>query len=165
MKSVDHRLREDAKAFAQRQRQLARKTAAPKPTQATKKAKKQRAKTYILDDDNDNEATDHEDIENGFHFIAYIPAQNHLWRMDGLQREPESLGILSDKGNWLDMAVAELSAQWQSAAENNIEFSLLSLVAASEDDAARAEENVKASRMREDWGPALVELVRIVAER
>jgi predicted cupin superfamily sugar epimerase len=164
MKSVDHRLREDAKAFAQRQKQLARKTTAPKPAKATKKAKKQKAKTYILDD-NDNEATDHEDTENGFHFIAYIPAQNHLWRMDGLRREPESLGTLSDKGNWLDMAVAELSAQWQSAAENNIEFSLLSLVAASEDEAARAKENVKACRMREDWGPALAELVRIVAER
>lgn len=165
MKSVDHRLREDAKAFAQKQKQLARKTTAPKPAKATKKAKKQKAKAYILDDDNDNEATDLEDTENGFHFIAYIPAQNHLWRMDGLRREPESLGTLSDKGNWLDMAVAELSAQWQSAAENNIEFSLLSLVAASDDEAARAKENVKAGRMREDWGPALAELVRIVAER
>jgi Ubiquitin carboxyl-terminal hydrolase, family 1 len=160
MKHVDRRLRDDAKSFAQKQKQAAKKPTASKAKQP-KRAKKGKKSRYILEDDN----TAIEDLsELGFHFTAYIPAHNHLWRMDGLQREPESLGTLSNNGNWLDMAVAELSAQWQSAAENEIEFSLLSLVAAREDGTGRVEENVRAGRMREDWGPALAELVRAAAE-
>lgn len=164
MKSVDRRLKADAKVFAQKQKQAAKKavtatTPKPKPSRKGKKSKTKRH----LPSDNSDAAIDEAD-ESGFHFTAYVPAHNHLWRMDGLQRQPESLGTLSDSSSWLDMAVAELSAQWHSAAESNLEFSLLSLVAAREDEAGRAEENVQADRLREDWGPALAQLVRVVAD-
>lgn len=170
MKSVDRRLKADAKVFGQKQKQAAKKAAVVTTTSSSsskakpfKKGQKAKAKRSLLPDESDG-AVD-EANESGFHFTAYVPAQNHLWRMDGLQRQPESLGTLpSDDSNWLDMAVAELSAQWQSAAENNLEFSLLSLVAAREDEAGRMEENVQADRLREDWGPALAELVRVVAD-
>jgi Ubiquitin carboxyl-terminal hydrolase, family 1 len=167
MKYIDRRLREEVKAFTHKQKQAAKKAAATPKSQKPKKSKKEKAKAkkYIL---SAHEATLKADSDSetdlGFHFTAYIPAHNQLWRLDGLQRAPESLGSLSPTSNWLDMAVAELSAQWHSAAENEIEFSLLSLVAVTEDEAARAEENVKAERMKEDWGPALAELVRGVAD-
>ncbi len=165
MKFVDRSLREDARAFAQRQKQAAKKPTSPKSKQPQKGKEpkgKGKGKAYILSDA--DAAIEEEDSELGFHFTAYIPSHNHLWRMDGLQRQPESLGTLSDTSNWLDMAVAELSAQWVNAAENNIEFSLLSLVAAREDEAGSMEETEQAGRMREDWGPALAELVRGIAE-
>ena len=166
MKSVDRRLKADAKVFAQKQKQAAKKPAVvttSSKAKPSKRGKKAKTKRYLLSDDSD--AAIDEANESGFHFTAYVPAHNHLWRMDGLQRQPESLGTLpSYNSNWLDMAVAELSAQWQSAAENNLEFSLLSLVAAREDEAGRVEENVQADRLREDWGPALAELVRAVAD-
>ncbi|ERF71399.1 hypothetical protein EPUS_07427 [Endocarpon pusillum Z07020] len=168
MKSVDRRLKADAKVFAQKQKQAAKKPAVVTTTSSSKakpskKGKKAKTKRCVLSEESDA-AVDEAD-ESGFHFTAYVPAHNLLWRMDGLQRQPESLGTLpSDDSNWLAMAVAELSAQWQSAAENNLEFSLLSLVAAREDEAGRMEENVQADRLREDWGPALAELVRVVAD-
>jgi ubiquitin carboxyl-terminal hydrolase L5 len=32
--------------------------------------------------------------EPGFHFIAYVPINGHVWRLDGLQRQPVNLGML-----------------------------------------------------------------------
>ena len=30
--------------------------------------------------------------EAGFHFIAYVPVRDQLWKLDGLQRQPQNLG-------------------------------------------------------------------------
>lgn len=98
--------------------------------------------------------------DSGFHFTAYLPFQDHLWRLDGLRRDPECLGRISPDLSWLEMAASELTAQWASAAANNIEFSLLSLVKGEMD----AADVGRANRLREDWGPALAEVVRIFAE-
>jgi hypothetical protein len=32
--------------------------------------------------------------EPGFHFIAYVPIDGAVWKLDGLRRQPENLGIL-----------------------------------------------------------------------
>jgi ubiquitin carboxyl-terminal hydrolase L5 len=32
--------------------------------------------------------------EPGFHFIAYVPINGSVWRLDGLQRQPVNLGKL-----------------------------------------------------------------------
>ena len=32
--------------------------------------------------------------EPGFHFIAYVPINGLVWRLDGLQRQPVNLGKL-----------------------------------------------------------------------
>jgi hypothetical protein len=146
---------------------------------------------------------DEESEEAGFHFIAYVPAHNHLWRLDGLQREPESLGLLNREGNddgssstncsgfgsdWLTLAAAEISSQWQSASEkNDMDFSLLSLCLVPADghagtaitDSTSVHDNqdqkeggdakdaraLETTRLREDWGPALAQLVRILASQ
>lgn len=34
------------------------------------------------------------DDEAGFHFIAYVPIDGKVWRIDGLQRQPVNLGEL-----------------------------------------------------------------------
>ena len=35
---------------------------------------------------------DHE-MEAAFHFIAFMPIENKLWKLDGLERQPMCLGI------------------------------------------------------------------------
>jgi ubiquitin carboxyl-terminal hydrolase L5 len=37
-----------------------------------------------------------------FHFIAYVPVHDHVWRMDGMQKNPLNLGRID--GNWLTTA-------------------------------------------------------------
>ena len=49
------------------------------------KAKKYRRKRVVKrqkDDEN----------EPGFHFIAYVPIDGAVWKLDGLQRQPDNLG-------------------------------------------------------------------------
>jgi ubiquitin carboxyl-terminal hydrolase L5 len=33
--------------------------------------------------------------EPGFHFIAYVPINGVVWRLDGMQRQPVNLGKLT----------------------------------------------------------------------
>lgn len=32
------------------------------------------------------------DSDSGFHFIAFMPAMGHVWKFDGLERQPQALG-------------------------------------------------------------------------
>ena len=36
----------------------------------------------------------------GFHFIAFVPINGVVWRLDGLQRQPVNLGITSISIPW-----------------------------------------------------------------
>ena len=53
---------------------------------ARKNAKKKSgtSKSRKVDDDDDS----------GFHFIAYVPVNGEVWKLDGLQRQPVNLGQL-----------------------------------------------------------------------
>lgn len=33
-----------------------------------------------------------DESEGGFHFIAFMPIDHQLWKLDGLERQPMSLG-------------------------------------------------------------------------
>jgi len=46
-------------------------------------AKKQRSK-QAADDEHESEA--------GFHFIAFVPVDGRVWKLDGLERQPQCLG-------------------------------------------------------------------------
>jgi ubiquitin carboxyl-terminal hydrolase L5 len=35
---------------------------------------------------------DHE-ADAGFHFIAFVPALGRVWKFDGLERQPQALGV------------------------------------------------------------------------
>jgi ubiquitin carboxyl-terminal hydrolase L5 len=35
-----------------------------------------------------------DESEAGFHFIAFVPAKGRVWKFDGLERQPQNLGIL-----------------------------------------------------------------------
>ena len=36
---------------------------------------------------------DEQELEAGFHFIAFVPVANKLWKLDGLERLPCNLGM------------------------------------------------------------------------
>ena len=40
---------------------------------------------------NQSKSTDVEE-ESSFHFIAFVPIEGRVWKLDGLERQPHSLG-------------------------------------------------------------------------
>ncbi len=87
--------------------QRARRTPKRKKTQAPKKVKKQ------------------EEDDSGYHFIGYVPVAGEVWRLDGLQRQPVSLGNYTE--NWIDLARDNIMARIDQYADDGVEYSLLSL--------------------------------------
>ena len=140
--NVDTRLKEEAKTAAAKKRALNR-----------KKGRKGRQKAKTDTDD-----------ESGLHFVAFVPALGQMWRLDGLEREPTSIGRIENAGNWLKMVVPVLEAQFNAAAMNELEFSLLSVVL-SDPSADDEKDQERMRRVREDWGPMMATLVRLHAEK
>ena len=44
---------------------------------------KKKGRTTTQDDD---------DSDAGFHFIAFVPVDGKVWKLDGLERQPQNLG-------------------------------------------------------------------------
>ncbi|KAH8688890.1 ubiquitin C-terminal hydrolase 37 [Talaromyces proteolyticus] len=70
---------------------------------------------------------DNESSEAGFHFIAFVPAKGRVWKFDGLERQPQDLAPCTDD-DWLDQVRAHLISRIEGYEEDQIEFSVLSLV-------------------------------------
>ena len=83
------------------------------------------------------------DPESGFHFIAFMPIEGDLWKLDGLERQPTRLGMSPEtqagsylthdslgpiQGDWIDQARPDIMARMVQAEENQIEFAILGLV-------------------------------------
>ena len=151
--TVDSRLKEDFLAAAKKRRAEA---------QASRKGKNRKGRKK-------KRVTVEEEEEMGFHFVAYVPAHGKVWKLDGLERRPQTVGDLAQDSNWLNMVIPDLQMQWQGASQSEIEFSLLSLVSSAtggaEEEKEKAEEMEKATRMREDWGPLVAGLVKLHAEK
>lgn len=41
-----------------------------------------------------------DDFAAGYHFIAFMPINGSLWKFDGLERQPMSLGEFQSHENW-----------------------------------------------------------------
>ena len=98
-------------------------------------AKKQRLKRLSDNDQDDSEA--------GFHFIAFVPVGGRVWKLDGLERQPQCLGNLAvgssvdsglrfsgmfQGGDWVSHAKPVIEARMAEYEEGQIEFGVLSLV-------------------------------------
>jgi len=103
--------------------------------EATPKAKGKKRKAN--DGANDN--------ESGFHFIAFMPIDHQLWKLDGLERQPMCLGMKVLKSqrclqkltlyfigafedDWLGQAKPDIEARMAQYEEGQIEFAILGLV-------------------------------------
>jgi len=89
---------------------------------------------------------DYLDDNAAFHFIAYIPINNEVWKLDGLDRQPEKLGLWlflrsispthdinqtplgsCEDGDWLSVIRPVLQTRMAEYEEGQIEFGLLAL--------------------------------------
>ncbi|KAI7537946.1 hypothetical protein KC331_g10642 [Hortaea werneckii] len=107
----------------------------------SKREPKPRKDTYAADGDAADEATGTE--EEGFHFIAYMPIQGHVWKLDGLDRHPQDLGSFDESGedddnnkssrkeggggDWKHLVIPELTAR-MAQCETGIQFNLMAVL-------------------------------------
>lgn len=163
--NIDMRLKDDVMEAAKKQKRREQELKG----KSKRKGKKRRKRASF----------DHEDEENGFHFIAYVPANSAVWRMDGMEPLPRRIGkaccfirtcfthiltgALEDGDNWLMKTLADLQSQWESAEANQLEFSLLSLTARTEDVAVGEDE--KMMKTRENWGPFIAHMIKLHSEK
>ncbi|KAL2785711.1 ubiquitin carboxyl-terminal hydrolase [Aspergillus keveii] len=68
------------------------------------------------------------DDDAGFHFIAFVPALGKVWKFDGLERQPQALGKFEPDSDWLTLVKPNIEARMAEYAEDQIEFSVLSIV-------------------------------------
>ncbi|KAI9787743.1 MAG: hypothetical protein M1839_000275 [Geoglossum umbratile] len=65
--------------------------------------------------------------EAGFHFIALVPIGDHVWKLDGLERQPQRLGKIG-KRDWLDLATPVIQEMMMEYANDEEQFVLLAVV-------------------------------------
>ncbi|KAI9717421.1 MAG: hypothetical protein M1812_004773 [Candelaria pacifica] len=83
---------------------------------ATKKRSKTRKEPAPVNDD-----------DVGFHFIAFVPVEGQVWKLDGLEKQPQMLGRYSTS-DWLDLVKPFIETCIAKYEEGHIQFSLLALV-------------------------------------
>ncbi|KAI7215711.1 hypothetical protein KC333_g5286 [Hortaea werneckii] len=115
-----------------------------KAPRRSKREPKPRKDTYAVDGNATDEATATE--EEGFHFIAYMPIQGHVWKLDGLDRHPQDLGSFGEsgtdkddedsedrgasggrRGDWKHLVIPELTAR-MAQCETGIQFNLMAVL-------------------------------------
>lgn len=63
----------------------------------------------------------------GFHFVAFVPIDGQIWKLDGLERQPQKVcSIVND--DWIRQTKPQIEARMAEYEEGQIEFSILSLV-------------------------------------
>ncbi|KAJ5767930.1 hypothetical protein N7533_000513 [Penicillium manginii] len=68
------------------------------------------------------------DEDATFHFIAFMPAMGQVWKLDGLERQPQAIGECSEQEDWLELARPNILDRMAAYEEEQIEFSILGLV-------------------------------------
>lgn len=68
--------------------------------------------------------------EDGFHFVAYMPIDGRVWRMDGLDHNPQDLGEIDTEiaGDWMSIATPALQTRMAMFEGAEIEFNLMAVV-------------------------------------
>jgi ubiquitin carboxyl-terminal hydrolase L5 len=87
----------------------------------------QHLKSQFKDSKKSKKSKNVDDDEVGFHYIAFLPIHGKLWKLDGLERQPQDLGKIGHR-NWLDAARPEIEARMAASEDNQIEFSILGVV-------------------------------------
>ena len=70
-----------------------------------------------------------DDGSAGFHFIAFVPVDGQIWKLDGLERQPQKVCTI-EKEDWIYQTKPQIEARMAEYEEGQIEFSILSLVKA-----------------------------------
>lgn len=66
--------------------------------------------------------------EEGFHFCAYMPIGDRVWKLDGMDGFPQDMGPIEDGVDWLNIAQPALQERMAQYAAGAIEFNLMAVV-------------------------------------
>jgi ubiquitin carboxyl-terminal hydrolase L5 len=66
--------------------------------------------------------------EEGFHFCAYMPIGDHVWKLDGMDQFPQDMGPITDGESWLSIAQPVLQGCMAQYAAGAIEFNIRAVV-------------------------------------
>lgn len=101
------------------------------------RARKQTRKPYADDEDDEGEKQDVDEYDeaSGYHFVAYLPIGDHVWKLDGLDSRPTDLGSFAaggngadgGTGNWVDAALPHIMGRMDSLQGMSIEFNLMAV--------------------------------------
>lgn len=69
-------------------------------------------------------------LEYGYHFIAYVPFDGHVWELDGLQSCPLKLGPVVD-ADWTAIAKPQIEARMFQYQGSQLSFNLLAVCGSS----------------------------------
>lgn len=69
------------------------------------------------------------DESAGFHFIAFVPIDGQIWKLDGLERQPQKVCNIENE-DWICLTKPQIEARMAEYEEGQIEFSVLGLVKA-----------------------------------
>lgn len=95
------------------------------------------------------------------HILEIWVSLAHLGCVDGLTT---CTGQIEDDGNWLMQLVADIQVFFEAADANDTEFSLLSVNHEPGTGPSQADQ-LKATRLKEDWGPFIVHMLKLHAEK
>jgi ubiquitin carboxyl-terminal hydrolase L5 len=70
------------------------------------------------------------EAEEGFHFVAYMPIDGHVWKLDGLDSFPEDMGAIDTASgeDWMSIARPALQTRMLMYEGAEIEFNLMAVV-------------------------------------
>ena len=70
------------------------------------------------------------EAEEGFHFIAYMPVEGRVWKLDGLDSFPQDMGAYDIAGSddWMNIAQPALQTRMAMYEGADIEFNLMAVV-------------------------------------
>lgn len=63
----------------------------------TKKSKASAKKRKVIPKKKTAKQLQQEDDDAAFHYIAYVPVDGQVWRMDGMQKNPVNLGMYTPR--------------------------------------------------------------------
>lgn len=69
-----------------------------------------------------------DDESAGFHFCAYLPIGDSVWKLDGMDPFPQDMGPVEDGKDWLSVAQPALMSRMMQYAAGAIEFNLMAVV-------------------------------------
>mmetsp|Transcript_21608 Transcript_21608/g.27979 ORF Transcript_21608/g.27979 Transcript_21608/m.27979 type:complete len:200 (+) Transcript_21608:51-650(+) len=74
---------------------------------------------------NEQKATAADDV---FHFVAFLPFENHVYELDGLKPGPIHHGAINNNSSWLSVAKTAIQQRIETYAASEIKFNLLAIV-------------------------------------
>jgi ubiquitin carboxyl-terminal hydrolase L5 len=67
------------------------------------------------------------DNESAFHYVAYMPIDGVIWKLDGLDKEPQNLGEC-DHDTWLNVIAPLLQERMAEFSSSGVNFNMMALV-------------------------------------